>query len=334
VTTVARQMHLKSRPTGIPQPSNFTIVSVKLPEVGEGEVEVRNKFMSLEPGMRLLMRDTAFHAPIYPLDAPLHGRAVGEVVRSRSPSFEPGDLVMSNRGWQEAFVAPAGELLKVKPYPSLSVESLLSAAGIRGLTAYVGLIRVAQLRAGDIVFVSAAAGTVGMVACQIAKLRGHTVIGSAGGAAKVAFLKEIGVDHVIDYKAEPDFAAALRKAAPNGFDVFFDNVGGSQLDAAFQTANNNARFALCGTIAGFNQTDLIPLYHSNLTILKRLRLEGYVVWDHQDLLPEFQRELSGWVVSGRFKSRESVEIGLERAPVALAKLFTGESIGASLVKLY
>jgi NADPH-dependent curcumin reductase CurA len=289
--------------------------------------------MSLDPSMRLLMRETEFHAPLYPLNAPLDGRAIGEVVRSRSATLAVGDLVMSTKGWREAFVAPDSEVQKIAPYGSLPIQSLLSAGGVRGLTAYVGLIRTAGLRSGDVVFVSAAAGTVGMVTCQIAKLRGHIVIGSAGGPDKVAFLKEIGVDHVIDYKAEPDLVAALRRVAPDGFDIYFDNVGAPQLDAAFQCARNNARFALCGTTAGYNQTDPIPLFHSNLTIVKRLRLEGFVVWDHQDLLPEYLRELSGWVEQGLFKSRETVEVGLENAPVAFRKMFSGETIGAALVQL-
>jgi hypothetical protein len=333
MATISRQVQLTSRPSGVPTPSNFAIVSVTLPQLGDGEVEVRNKFMSLDPSMRLLMREQAFHAPVYALNTPMSGRAVGEVVRSRSADFKPGDIVLSNHGWREGFVSPATDLQKAQLVPSLPIQSLLSAASIRGFTAYAGMMRIAALRPGDVVFVSAAAGTVGSIACQIAKIKGHTVIGSAGGPAKVAFLKEIGVDHVIDYKAEPDFGAALRKAAPNGFDVFFDNVGGSQLDAAFQVANNSARFALCGTIAGFNQDELIPLYHSNLTIVKRLRMEGFVVWDHQDLFPEYMRELSGWAASGKFKSKESIEVGLENAPAAYGKLFSGESIGATLVKL-
>lgn len=333
MTQTTRQMHLVSRFSGLPAPSNFSIVSAPLPELAEGDVEVRNKFMSLDPSMRLLMRETEFHAPLYPLNAPLDGRAIGEIVQSRSPDFKVGDLVMSTKGWREGFVAPDSEVTKVAPHGSLPIQSLLSAGGVRGLTAYVGLTRVAALRPGDVVFVSAAAGTVGMVACQIAKLRGNTVIGSAGGPGKVAFLKEIGVDHVIDYKAEPDLAAALKRVAPDGFDIYFDNVGAPQLDAAFQCARNNARFALCGTTAGYNQTDLIPLFHSNLTIVKRLKLEGFVVWDHQDLLPEYQRELSGWVEQGLFKTKESIELGLENAPVAFKKMFTGETIGATLVQL-
>lgn len=333
MATASRQLHLISRPVGVPKPSDFAIVSVILPKLDEGEVEVRNRFISLEPSMRLLMRETPFHAPVYPLNAPMNGRAIGEVVRSRSADFAPGDIVLSTRSWREGYVAPASELERVQPRPGLPMQSFLSAAGMRGLTAYVGLVRIAALRPGDVVYVSAAAGAVGLIACQIAKIKGHTVIGSAGGPAKTAYLREIGVDHAIDYKAEPDLAAALKRVAPDGFDVFFDNVGGSQLDAAFQAAAQNARFALCGTIAGYNQDELIPLYHSNLTIPKRLRLEGFVVWDHAELLPEYIRELSSWAASGQFRPKESIDVGLENTPAAFAKLFSGESIGATLIQL-
>lgn len=203
-----------------------------------------------------------------------------------------------------------------------------------GLTAYVGLVKIAALKPGDVVFVSAAAGAVGSVVCQIAKLKGHTVIGSAGGADKAAFLKAIGVDHVIDYKAEPNLSAALAKAAPQGIDVYFENVGGEHLDAALLAAKPFARFALCGMISQYNATEA-PKGPSNiiLAVGKSLRLEGFIVSNHFDMAPQYLKELSGWISSGQFKWKETVEDGIENAPKAFLKLFTGENMGKMLVKL-
>ena len=185
----------------------------------------------------------------------MQGGAVGEVTKSNDPSLKAGDLVQSFFGWREAFNAPAGALQKLDTH-GLPPQAFLGYAGMPGLTAYVGLLRIAEMKDGDVVFVSGAAGAVGSVACQIAKLKGHTVIGSAGGAEKVAFLKEIGVDHAIDYKAEPDLTAALMRAAPDGIDVYFENVGGAHMEAALMAAKPFGRFALCGMISQYNNTDL------------------------------------------------------------------------------
>ncbi len=203
-----------------------------------------------------------------------------------------------------------------------------------GLTAYVGLVKIAALKPGDVVFVSAAAGAVGSVVCQIAKIMGHTVIGSAGGPEKAAFLKEIGVDHVIDYKAEKDLTAALAKAAPKGVDVYFENVGGEHLDAALAVANPFARFALCGMISQYNATSA-PVGPSNIMLVvgKSLRLEGFIVSNHFDMMPEYLQTLSGWIQSGKFKWKETIEEGVENAPQAFLKLFSGENMGKMLVKL-
>jgi NADPH-dependent curcumin reductase CurA len=203
-----------------------------------------------------------------------------------------------------------------------------------GMTAYAGLLRVAALKDGDVVFVSAAAGAVGSIVCQIAKLKGHTVIGSAGGPEKVAFLKSIGVDHVIDYKATPDVVAELAKAAPKGIDVYFENVGGVHLEAALNSARPFARFALCGMISQYNETGK-PEGPSNiiLAVGKSLRLEGFIVSNHYDLYPQFAQDLSAWIKAGQVTWKETVEDGVERAPDAFLKLFSGENLGKMLVKL-
>ena len=209
----SREIRLRSRPEGTPKPENFALAEASAPPPGPGEVQVRNRWMSVDPYMRGRMTTRKSYVPPFELDAPLQGGAIGEVVASETEAFAPGDLVQSMMGWREAFTAPAAELRKL-PELGLPPEAYLGVAGLPGLTAFVGVDRIARVQAGEVVFVSAASGAVGSVACQLAKIRGATVIGSAGGPEKCAYLKGIGVDHVIDYKAAPDLTAALDKAAP------------------------------------------------------------------------------------------------------------------------
>jgi NADPH-dependent curcumin reductase CurA len=236
-------------------------------------------------------------------------------------------------GWRESFNAPAANLQKLETF-GLPPQAFLGVAGMPGLTAWVGLLKIAALKPGDVVFVSAAVGAVGSVVCQIAKIKGHTVIGSAGGADKGAFLKEIGVDHVIDYKAAGNLAEAVLRAVPNGLDVYFDNVGGAHLEAALTAANRFARFALCGMISQYNVAGM-PAGPRNimLAVGKSIRLEGFIVSNHFNLLPEFQKDMSGWIREGKLTWKETVEHGIENAPTAFLKLFTGENLGKMLVKL-
>jgi hypothetical protein len=255
------------------------------------------------------------------------------VVASNDASLKPGDLVMSMLGWREAFTAPAASLQKLDTH-GLPPQAFLGAAGMPGLTAYVGLIKIAALKEGDVVFVSGAAGAVGQIVCQIAKIKGHTVIGSAGGAEKAAFLREIGVDHVIDYKATSNLTAVLGAVAPGGIDVYFDNVGGDHLEAALTSARPFARFALCGMISQYNATDAGAGVHGlMLAVGKQLRLEGFIVSSHFDMMPAFVKELAGWVAAGKLTWKETVEHGVENAPAAFLKLFRGENLGKMLVKL-
>jgi NADPH-dependent curcumin reductase CurA len=216
----------------------------------------------------------------------------------------------------------------------LPPQAFLGFAGMPGLTAYVGLLRIAELKDGDVVFVSGAAGAVGSVACQIAKLKGHTVIGSAGGPQKARFLKEIGVDHAIDYKAERDLTAALMRAAPSGIDVYFENVGGVHMEAALMAANNNARFALCGMISEYNNADLGSGVRALfLAVAKSLTLRGFIVSNHGDMQAAFVKDLAGWVAAGKIQSRETVKEGIENAPAAFLGLFKGDNLGKMLVRL-
>ncbi len=331
--TTSREIHLKSRPTGVPTHDNFEMVTVTLPAPGPGEVQVRNSWMTVDPYMRGRMNDVQSYSPPFQLGEAMQGGAVGEVIASGDPAFKVGDAVQSFFGWREAFNAPAAAVQKLDTH-GLPPQAFLGVAGMPGLTAYVGLLKIASLKEGDVVFVSAAAGAVGQIVCQIAKLKGHTVIGSAGGAEKVAYLKELGVDHVIDYKAEPDLTAALMKAAPTGIDVYFENVGGTHLEAALMAARPFARFALCGMISQYNATDMGEGVRGLiLAVGKQLRLEGFIVSSHFDMMPAFVSEMSGWIAEGKVKWRETVEEGIDKAPDAFLKLFKGENLGKMLVKL-
>jgi hypothetical protein len=289
--------------------------------------------MTVDPYMRGRMNDVQSYTPPFQIGQALQGGAVGEVVASNDPAFKKGEAVQSFFGWREAFNAPAAAVQKLDTH-GLPPQAFLGAVGMPGLTAYVGLLKIAALKPGDVVFVSGAAGAVGQIVCQIAKIKGHTVIGSAGGADKVAYLKEIGVDQVIDYKAESDLAAALMKAAPEGIDVYFDNVGGAHLEAALLAAKPFGRFALCGMISQYNATDMGPGVRGLiLCVGKQLRLEGFIVSSHADMQPAFIADMSKWIAEGKLKWEETVEEGIENAPTAFLKLFKGENLGKMLVRL-
>jgi NADPH-dependent curcumin reductase CurA len=331
--TTSREIRLKSRPSGLPTHDNFELAAVDLAAPGPGEVQVKNLWMTVDPYMRGRMNDVKSYAPPFQLGKVMDGGAIGEVTASNDPKFQKGDLVQSGFGWREGFTAPAATVQKLDP-KGLPPQAFLGAAGMPGLTAYVGLIKIAALKEGDVVFVSGAAGAVGSMVAQIAKAKGHKVIGSAGGPEKVAFLKEIGVDHAIDYKAEKDLTAAILAGAPEGIDVYFDNVGGPHLEAALNAAKPFARFAICGMISIYNATKPEP-GPSNLALLigKNIRMEGFIVSHHFDMMPKYIEELSGWVREGKVKWQETVFEGIDKAPAAFLGLFSGENTGKMLVKL-
>jgi NADPH-dependent curcumin reductase CurA len=333
--TTSREIRLKSRPVGLPKPENFELASVDVPAPGAGEVQVKNLWMSVDPYMRGRMTDRASYVPPFELGKAMQGGAIGEVVASNDPGFKAGDVVSSMLGWREAFTAaPASAMLQKIDTHGLPPQAFLGAVGMPGLTAYVGLLKIALMKEGETVFVSAAAGAVGQIVCQIAKIKGGVVIGSAGGPEKCAYLKEIGVDHVIDYKQAKNLTAALAEAAPKGIDVYFDNVGGDHLEAALNAARPSGRFALCGAISMYNDTTPPP-GPSNLMLAvgKQLRLEGFIVSFHYDVMPQFVADMAGWIQAGKLKWRETVDEGIENAPSAFLKLFTGENFGKMLVKL-
>ena len=329
----SREVRLERRPTGAPVGDDFSLASVDVPPPGAGEIQVRNLWMAIDPAMRGRMSDARSYVPPFELGKAMEGPAVGEVLASNDPGFAPGDLVWSRLGWREAFNANADRLEKRER--TLPPQAYLGFAGMTGLTAYVGLLDIAGLSPGDVVFVSAAAGGVGSVACQIARLKGHKVIGSAGGPRKAAFLKErLGLDEVIDYKAEPSLTKALARAAPEGIDVYFDNVGGDHLQAALAVANRGARFALCGMISQYNATEPSAAPRNLMqAVVKELRLEGFIALSYLHRQPEFLADMTAWHAAGRIESAETVYEGIERALDAFNGLFTGEGMGKTLVKL-
>jgi len=326
-----RAWHLKSRPTGMPTAENFELKDAPLAALEDGMVRVKNDWLSVDPYMRSRMNDVKSYVPSFAVGAPMDGGAVGTVVESRSPHLKEGETVFHMLGWREEAVAPAGQFNKVPPLP-VPAHQWLGNLGLTGATAYFGLLRVAEAKEGDTVFVSAAAGAVGSAVVQIAKAKGMTVIGSAGGEEKCAWVRELGADHAIDYKAGP-VVQALMQAAPKGIDVYFDNVGGDHLDAAFAAARQNARFAICGMIEGYNGGEPASFRYIMRVIAARIAVKGFIYTDFLPEIGDFYRDMGGWVLDGTVSSRETVRDGLEAMPQAFLDLFQGANMGKMLVKL-
>jgi NADPH-dependent curcumin reductase CurA len=320
------------RPKGMPVPQDFELKEFGLPELGDGMVRVANRWLSVDPYMRGRMNDVKSYVPPFALDAPMEGGAVGEVVESRDPGFAPGDMVLHMGGWRDEVVAPASSLNKLPAIPGVQPEAFLGNLGLTGGTAYFGLLEAASAKEGDILFVSAAAGAVGSAVVQIAKAKGMTVIGSAGGADKCEFVRSLGADAAIDYKAGP-VLKQLSEAAPKGIDVYFDNVGGDHLDAALALARKDARFAICGMIEGYNEAHPTSLKYIMRIIAMRIRLQGFIYTDYMGKIGDFYRDMGGWIASGQVKSRDTVREGLGQTVDAFLGLFTGANTGKMLVKL-
>jgi len=328
---MARAWHLMRRPEGMPVLEDFALKQLTLPDLSDGMVRVKNDFLSVDPYMRGRMNDVKSYVPPFQIGAPMDGGAVGAVVESRDPDFAVGDQVMHMAGWRDEAVVEGKSLNKL---PNLGVEpqQFLGNLGLTGGTAYFGLLDAAQAKAGDIVFVSAAAGAVGSAVVQIAKAKGMTVIGSAGGADKCAFVTSLGADAVVDYKAG-NLLKQLAAAAPKGIDVYFDNVGGDHLDAALALARPNARFAICGMIDSYNGGEPAALRYIMRIIAMRIRLQGFIYTDYLAQMGDFYREMGGLLASGQLKARDTVVEGLEKTPEAFLGLFSGANTGKMLVRL-
>jgi NADPH-dependent curcumin reductase CurA len=334
----SREWHLVRRPTGRPDEADVALVTVEVPEPAPGQLLVRNDVMSVEPYMRGRMSDGPSYAEPYALNAPMTGHAVGEVVASGDADVPVGARVLHELGWRELAVVPTSAA-RVLPDLDVPPSSWLGVLGLTGFTAYAGLLTVAAAKPGDTVFVSAAAGAVGATAAQIAKAMGCTVIGSAGSEAKVRYLvDELGLDAAFSHR-EPSVRAALKdalgRAGTDGIDVYFDNVGGEQLECALRHMRLFGRLALCGAIATYDATEPVPGPRNLLLLIwRRLRMEGFLVGDHEAARPAFERVMAGWLAEGRVRSVETVqEGGIDQAWRAFTAMLDGENVGKMVVQL-
>jgi len=333
MSTHSREIRLASHPQGEPTTENFSFATVELPDPKPGEVLVRNVCMSVDPYMRGRMNDSKSYVPPFQIGQPLEGGAVGRVVVSQNESLPVGTFVQSTYGWREAFVAPASRLQVIDASVALP-STYLGLLGVTGLTAWVGLFRIANLKEGETIFISGGAGAVGSAACQLAKLRGCRVLASASSEEKVAFLRDkLHVDYAFSYRdGEP--LDHLKSGAPEGIHVYFDNTGGPQLEAALSAMRMNGRVTLCGAIAGYNKPVPGPR-NLMFAIGRRLRLEGFIVSDHFNDLPVFMAEVLPALRAGKLISHETFVDGLDAAPMALLDLLRpgARNLGKVIVKL-
>ncbi|MBF6632008.1 MAG: NADP-dependent oxidoreductase [Comamonas sp.] len=333
-----QQVLLDNRPQGEAAVSNFKLVEVDTPALEDGQVLVRNHYLSLDPYMRGRMNDGKSYAQPQALGEPMVGGTVGEVVESRHPKFQAGDQVVGMGGWQTFSVVDAGVpgMLRKVDTTHVPLSYYLGAVGMPGVTAWYGLVKIINPRAGETVVVSAATGAVGSAFAALAKARGCRVVGIAGGPEKCAYATaELGFDACIDYRVHNDLKAmnkALKEACPNGIDGYFENVGGYILDAVLLRANAFARVALCGMIAGYDGAPL-PLQNPALILINRMKFEGFIVSEHMEVWPEALTELGTLVAQGKLRPRESVAQGIENAPQAFLGLLKGKNFGKQLVKL-
>jgi len=330
---VSREIRLKNRPAGLPAESDFELAEVTLPQIADGQVLVQNIYMSVDPYMRARMYSKSY-APSFQLNQPLDGGCVGRVVESKNDQFQVNDIVLGTSGWREYFISDGSWLMKIDPTIA-PIQAYLGTVGMPGLTAYYGLLEIGKPKEGETVFVSAASGAVGSIVCQIAKIKGCRVVGSAGSDAKVSWLiEEAGVDAAFNYKKTADIIAEVGAKCPDGIDVYFENVGGVHLEAALEHMNKFGRIVMCGMIGALNATEPVA-GPSNLghVIGKQLTMQGFIVSDHFGMLPQFYADMAKWIAEGEIKWRETVVEGLENAPGAFIGLFKGENFGKMIVKL-
>jgi len=335
---INRQIHLVSRPSGEATADNFRLLEKPVGSPGEGQVLVRHHFLSLDPYMRGRMNDAKSYAQPQPLDQVMQGGTVGEVVESRHPNYKPGDHVVGYGGWQEYSIVDGGQpgMLRKVDTKHVPLSAYLGAVGMPGVTAWYGLMKICQPKAGQTIVVSAASGAVGSAVGQLAKSRGCRAVGIAGGADKCGYVtRELGFDACVDYKAHRDSKSlyqALKDATPDGVDGCFENVGGTVLDVTLARMNAFGRIALCGMISGYDGQP-IPLQQPQLLLQSRLTIEGFIVSEHMDIWPEALKELAMMVATGKLKYRETIADGIAAAPGAFLGLLKGRNFGKQLVKL-
>ena len=333
-----QQIFLDNRPQGEASASNFKLVAGETPPLADGQVLVRHHFMSLDPYMRGRMNDAKSYAVPQPLGQVMQGGTAGEVVESRSPKYQPGDKVVGMGGWQEYSVVNVDQLGALRKVDTTHVplSHYLGAVGMPGVTAWYGLVKIIEPKAGQTVVVSAASGAVGSAFGALAKARGCRAVGIAGGADKCRYVKEeLGFDACLDYKQHNDAASlskALKNVAPDGVDGYFENVGGMVMNAVMLRMNASSRLALCGMIAGYDG-QAIPMAYPQLILTNRMKIQGFIVSEHMELWPEALKELGTLVATGKLRPRESVAQGIESAPEAFLGLLKGRNFGKQLVKL-
>ena len=334
MSITSKEIHLAAHPQGLPTEADFCLVETTVDDIiRDGELLVENLWMSVDPYMRGRMRGRATHLGGFVPGEVLEGGAIGRVLASRHANYAKGDYVASMKGWREYFVVTGSELTKITA-PIAPLSSYLGVLGMPGLTAYVGLTEIAKLRAGERVFVSAASGAVGAVACQIAKNMGCYVVGSAGSNEKCNWLTEVaGIDAAINYKTCDDLTNAVAKAFPNGIDVYFENVGGAHQVAALNAMNLHGRIALCGMISHYNYTNpQVDTSNLMVAVWKQLTIQGFIVRSYGHLEPAYHAAMERWIANGSMLWKETVEEGIENAPKAFIGLFSGDNFGKMLVQ--
>lgn len=335
MTKMNRQWRLARRPVGDIKDGDLEFVETPIPTPGAGEILIRNIYLSLDPTNRIWMSDMDQYMPPVEIGDVMRGGTIGVVETSNDPSLKPGDVVLPGLGgWQEYLVAPANAVNKIPAELGVPLDAWMSALGATGATAYFGLLEIGQPKPGETVVVSAAAGAVGSIVGQIAKIKGCRVVGIAGSDEKCRWVtEELGFDTCINYKTG-NILEQLRAACPNGIDVDFENVGGEILDAVLTLINQNARISLCGLISTYNAADPVPgPYMFRNILMKRARVEGFIITDFLSRFPEAIQSLAGWMMEGRLKYKTDIVDGLENAATAVNRLFTGANTGKLLIRI-
>ena len=321
-------------PMGNPSLSHFDLKSETISIKNDDEVLVANKWISVDPYMRARMTERKNYKPPFEIGKPMEGTAIGEIIESKSNNFKKGDFVLSEFGWRDNFIANSESLKKINPI-NVPIQTYLGPLGFTGHTAYIGLFRIAKIKQNQTILVSSAAGSVGSTVCQIAKILGCKVIASTGSDEKVEWLKkEIGVDHAFNYKKIDNLVLHFKDICPEGFDIYFDNVGGDFLEAAIFRMKNFGRIVICGRISQMNATSpgegLKNMAH---VLVKRLTIKGFLIFDHYDDYKDFENDMSNWVINKKIKWRETIVEGIENSPQAFLDLLNGKNIGKMIVKI-
>ena len=321
-------------PMGNPSLSHFDLKSETISLKNDDEVLVANKWISVDPYMRARMTERKNYKPPLEIGKPMEGTAIGEIIESKSNNFKKGDFVLSEFGWRDNFIAKSESLKKINPI-NVPIQTYLGPLGFTGHTAYIGLFRIAKIKQNQTILVSSAAGSVGSTVCQIAKILGCKVIASTGSDEKVEWLKkEIGVDHAFNYKKIDNLVLHFKDICPEGFDIYFDNVGGDFLEAAIFRMKNFGRIVICGRISQMNATSpgegLKNMAH---VLVKRLTIKGFLIFDHYDDYKDFENDMSNWVINKKIKWRETIVEGIENSPQAFLDLLNGKNIGKMIVKI-